>query len=270
MARRNTENSKFFDSEGETDELFRWRYMILLLFASAMTLDSPWRPTEGLAICYVSHQFPDGIASWPQVTPFTSHGKCVQQVENSDSELAQVCIRKRENSLINSFCLNYIVLGAHLFHGSPPRVLQLKGYREQDAPERAHTGYSGYHVCVRFFFCFLSVNAHFRKEGKRERKYSLLKCFSCWSFHNVWFKAHSDPYHIKGSFWYHVVVGFLFWLSSLSMIISSCIQVAANCIISFLFFGWVILIFHCIYVLHLYHSSVKWTVMLFPCLGCCK
>ena len=61
---------------------------------------------------------------------------------------------------------------------------------------------------------------------------------------------------------------FLF-LTSLTMIISSCIHVAANGIISFFFCGWVV--FYCIYVPHLLYPFIcRWTLRLFPCLGYCK
>ena len=57
---------------------------------------------------------------------------------------------------------------------------------------------------------------------------------------------------------------FSFWLTSLSMVISSCIHVAANGII--LFYGWGV--FHCIYASHLLYPSICWwTFSLFPCLG---
>ena len=57
---------------------------------------------------------------------------------------------------------------------------------------------------------------------------------------------------------------FSFWLTSLSMIISSCIHVAANGII--LFYGWGV--FHCIYAPHLLYPSIcRWTFRVFPCLG---
>ena len=68
--------------------------------------------------------------------------------------------------------------------------------------------------------------------------------------------------------WYHMVFVFLF-LTSLSMIISSSIHVAANGIISFLFCGWVVL--HCTYVPHLIYPFIcRWTFRLFPCLSYCE
>ena len=47
----------------------------------------------------------------------------------------------------------------------------------------------------------------------------------------------------------------LVWLTSLNMIISRSIHVAANGIISFFFYDWVV--FHCIYIYHIFfiHSS---------------
>ena len=62
------------------------------------------------------------------------------------------------------------------------------------------------------------------------------------------------------------------WLTSLSMIISRSIQVAENSIISFFFYGWVVL--HCIYIVHLLYPFIcRWTFRLLPCLGyynkCC-
>ena len=60
-----------------------------------------------------------------------------------------------------------------------------------------------------------------------------------------------------------------FWLTSLSMIISSSIHVAANGIISFFFYGRVV--FHCIYVPYLlYPFLCRWTFRLLPCFGYCK
>ena len=69
--------------------------------------------------------------------------------------------------------------------------------------------------------------------------------------------------------WYHTVFVFLFWLTSLSMTISSCIHVAVNGIISFFFKAK--LISHCIYVPHiLYPLICGWTLRLFPCLAIVK
>ena len=56
---------------------------------------------------------------------------------------------------------------------------------------------------------------------------------------------------------------FSFWLTSLSMIISSCIHVAANGII--LFYGWGV--FHCIYAPHLLYPSVDGLLACFHVLG---
>ena len=65
--------------------------------------------------------------------------------------------------------------------------------------------------------------------------------------------------------WYHMISVFL-WLTSLSMIISGSIHVAANFIH---FNGWVI--FHCIYVPHLLYLFIcRWTFSLLLCLGYCK
>ena len=56
------------------------------------------------------------------------------------------------------------------------------------------------------------------------------------------------------------------WLTSVSMIISRSIHVAANGIISFFFYDWVI--FHCIYVPHvIYPFFCRWTCRLLPCLA---
>ena len=64
-----------------------------------------------------------------------------------------------------------------------------------------------------------------------------------------------------------MVFVFLF-LTSLSMIISSCIHVAANDIISF-FYGWVV--FRCIYVPRLLYPFIcQWAFRLFACLGYCE
>ena len=57
------------------------------------------------------------------------------------------------------------------------------------------------------------------------------------------------------------------FLTSLSLIISMFIYVAANGIISF-FYGWVI--FHCIYVTHLHLFIFRWTVRLLLCLARCE
>ena len=46
--------------------------------------------------------------------------------------------------------------------------------------------------------------------------------------------------HVSNIIWY---LSFFFWLTSLSMMISRSIQIAANDIISFFFYGWVV--FHC-------------------------
>ena len=54
--------------------------------------------------------------------------------------------------------------------------------------------------------------------------------------------------------WYHMVFAFSFWLTSLSMRISSCIHVAANGIISF--FLWLSSILLCINHIFFIHSSV--------------
>ena len=53
-----------------------------------------------------------------------------------------------------------------------------------------------------------------------------------------------------------------FWLPSLSTIISRSIHVAANGIISFFLYGWVV--FHCP---HLYPFLCWWTFRLSPCFG---
>ena len=55
------------------------------------------------------------------------------------------------------------------------------------------------------------------------------------------------------------------WLTSLSMIISESIRVAANAIILFLFCGWVI--FLCVYVRLLHLLLCWWRFRLLPCLG---
>ena len=72
--------------------------------------------------------------------------------------------------------------------------------------------------------------------------------------------------HISGITWY---LSFSVWLTSLSMIISRFIHVAANSII---FYGKVI--FHRIYVPHLYQVICQWTFRLLPCPGyskqCCS
>ena len=61
-----------------------------------------------------------------------------------------------------------------------------------------------------------------------------------------------------------MILSFSVWLTSLIMIISRSIHVAANSIISF--FLW--LIFHCIYVSHLFCPFIcSWTFWLHPCLA---
>ena len=56
------------------------------------------------------------------------------------------------------------------------------------------------------------------------------------------------------------------WLTLLSMIISRSIYVAANAIISFFFYGWILV--HCTYILHLFYPLICWqTFRLLPCLG---
>ena len=73
--------------------------------------------------------------------------------------------------------------------------------------------------------------------------------------------------HISDAIWYF---SFSFWLASLGRIISSCVHVAANGIISFVFLnGWVE--FPYMYVPHfLYSFTCQRTFRLFPCLGYCK
>ena len=72
------------------------------------------------------------------------------------------------------------------------------------------------------------------------------------------------PY-INDIIWY---LSFSFWLTSISMRISSSIHVDANGI-SLSFYGWVI--FHCIYVAHLLNQFICWwTFRLFQYLGYCK
>ena len=61
-----------------------------------------------------------------------------------------------------------------------------------------------------------------------------------------------------------VFIYFSFWLTSLSMRLSSSIHVAANGI-SLSFYGWVV--FHCKYVPHLNTFICRWTFRLFPSLG---
>ena len=57
-------------------------------------------------------------------------------------------------------------------------------------------------------------------------------------------------------------------LTSLNMIISSSIHVAAKQHYFIIFYGWVI--FHWIYIPHLYPFICLWTFMLLPCLGYCN
>ena len=76
-------------------------------------------------------------------------------------------------------------------------------------------------------------------------------------------------YHILDSTykWYRIVFVFI-WFTSLNMIISRSIHIAANGIISFFFYGWVV--FHCIYVPHLLYPFISWwKFRLLPCLGYC-
>ena len=58
-----------------------------------------------------------------------------------------------------------------------------------------------------------------------------------------------------------------FWLTSLSMIISNCIHVAADDYF-ILFYGWVV--FHCIYVPHILYTFICWWFRLFPCIDYCE
>ena len=68
---------------------------------------------------------------------------------------------------------------------------------------------------------------------------------------------------------YHVEFVFLFVRCSLSVIISSCIHVAANGVIFFFFYGWVT--FRCIHVPHLLCAFICWCTFSFsPCLGYCE
>ena len=68
--------------------------------------------------------------------------------------------------------------------------------------------------------------------------------------------------------WCHVILVFV-WFTSLSIIISRSIPVAAEGIISFFFDGRVI--FRCIYMPQLLHPLLcQGTFRLLPCLGCCK
>ena len=74
--------------------------------------------------------------------------------------------------------------------------------------------------------------------------------------------------------WYHIFV--FLCLTSLSVIISKSIHVAADSIISFFFYGWVISFFlwlsytFCIYVPYLYPFIHHWSYGLLPCLSYCK
>ena len=64
-------------------------------------------------------------------------------------------------------------------------------------------------------------------------------------------------------------LSFSFWLSSHSVVISSCILVVANGIISFFFYGRVVV--HCIYVPYRLSSfNCCWTFRLLSCFGYCE
>ena len=64
-------------------------------------------------------------------------------------------------------------------------------------------------------------------------------------------------------------LSFSFWLTSLSMRVSSSIHVVANGIIIVLFYGWVI--FHCVHIPRLLNPIIcPWTSRLFSCLGYCE
>jgi len=71
-------------------------------------------------------------------------------------------------------------------------------------------------------------------------------------------------FHICDIIWY---LSFSFWLSSLYMIISNCIHVAADGILCY-FYGWVI--FSYLYVPHLHPFICPWIVRLLLCLGYCE
>ena len=67
---------------------------------------------------------------------------------------------------------------------------------------------------------------------------------------------------VSNNIWY---LSFSFWLTSLSLRVSSSINVAANGI----FKGWVV--FHCMYVPHLLNPFIcLWICELLPCLGYCE
>ena len=65
--------------------------------------------------------------------------------------------------------------------------------------------------------------------------------------------------------WHHMVFVSLCWLTSLGMMISRSIHVAADTS-SPSFRGWVM--FHCIYMPHLYPFICQWILSLLPRLGC--
>ena len=59
-----------------------------------------------------------------------------------------------------------------------------------------------------------------------------------------------------------------FWLTSLSRRVSSSSRVAANGIILFFSYGWVVL--YCVYIQHHLIHSFQWSFRLFPCLSSCE
>ena len=89
--------------------------------------------------------------------------------------------------------------------------------------------------------------------------------YVCFCFINKFICTINLIPHIRDIIQY---LSFSLWLTSLSMIISRSLHVAANGITSS-FYDWVV--FHCIFVLHLLYPSIcGWTFRLLSCLICYK
>ena len=86
----------------------------------------------------------------------------------------------------------------------------------------------------------------------------------CCCFVNRFICAMFQSPHISDIIWY---LSLSFWLSSLSMIISSCIHVAANGIILFFFMSQYISLYICTTTSL---SICQWTFKMSPCFGYCE
>ena len=132
------------------------------------------------------------------------------------------------------------------------------GCKESDMTERLNwTEYSRYLTFILYLVvCMLIPVIYIPLHLSPLLTMSLLSMSVCLFLFYKW--AHLYLFfqipHISNIIWY---LSFSVWLTSLCMIISRSIQVAANGIISFFFDGWVI--FHCIYIYHIFfnYSSVN-------------